>query len=163
MALVPGFENSLYNWIAKFININLYTFIAYTIINIGQQLIASGYTMEIERLSLLVTEQGVVDDIDALLLYMTGSGIIYNQLFTVVAYAVTGIGVLMTPTIADTIVTAGGSGAMTKVKNAGAKIMSGAKTAVIAAKTGGASAVAAAAKSTASAGASNRVKNAMKK
>ena len=41
--------------------------------------------------------------------------------------------------------------------------MSGAKTAVIAAKTGGASAVAAAAKSTASAGASNRVKNAMKK
>ncbi len=163
MALVPGFDNSLYNWIAKFININLYTFIAYTIINIGQQLIASGYTMEIERLSLLVTEQGVVDDIDALLLYMTGSGIIYNQLFTVVAYAVTGIGVLMTPTIADTIVTAGGSGAMTKVKNAGAKIMSGAKTAVIAAKTGGASAVAAAAKSTASAGASNRVKNAMKK
>ena len=49
MALVPGFENSLYSWVSKFININLYTFVAYTIINIGQQLIASGYTMEIER------------------------------------------------------------------------------------------------------------------
>ena len=43
---------------------------------------------------------------------------IYNQLFTCVAYIVTGIGVLMTPTIADTIVTLGGAGAMTKMKSA---------------------------------------------
>lgn len=163
MALIPGFENSLYNWVAKFININLYTFIAYTIINIGQQLIAAGYTMEIERLSLLVSESGVVDDIDALMLYMTGNGILYNQLFTVVAYTVTGIGILMTPTIADTIVTAGGSGAMTKMKSASAKIASGARTAVLAAKTGGASAAAAAIKSTTTAGASNRVQSAMRK
>lgn len=163
MALVPGFENSLYNWIAKFINVNLYTFIAYTIINIGQQLIASGYTMEIERLNLLVSESGVVDDMDALMLYMTGSGILYNQLFTVVAYIVTGIGILMVPTIADTIVTAGGSGAMTKMKSASAKIASGAKTAVMAVKSGGATAVASAVKSAAASSASGRIKNAMKK
>jgi hypothetical protein len=25
MALIPGFENSLYSWVSKFININLYT------------------------------------------------------------------------------------------------------------------------------------------
>jgi hypothetical protein len=37
MSLIPGFESSLQNWISKFININLYTFVAYTIINIGQQ------------------------------------------------------------------------------------------------------------------------------
>jgi hypothetical protein len=66
---------------------------------------------------------------------------IYNQLFTCVAYIVTGIGVLMTPTIADTIVTAGGAGAMTKMKSAAGKMASSAKTAVLAAKTGGASAV----------------------
>ncbi|WP_094745858.1 hypothetical protein [Vaginella massiliensis] len=137
MALIPGFENSLYSWVAKFININLYTFVAYTIINIGQQLIASGYTMEIQRLDLLISDTGVVDDLNALLLYMTGYGIVYNQLFTVVAYVVTGIGVLMTPTIADTIVTAGGAGAATKMKSAAAKVASAGKTAVIAAKTGG--------------------------
>ena len=162
MSLVPGFENSLYSWISKFININLYTFVAYTIINIGQQLIASGYTMEIERYDTLLTD-GTVVNMDALLLYVSGSGMIYQQLFTVVAYIVTGIGVLMTPTIADAIVTAGGGTSMSKMKSAAAKVASGAKTAVLAVKTGGASAVAAAAKSTVASGASQRVQNAMKK
>jgi hypothetical protein len=94
-----GFENSLYSWVSKFININLYTFVAYTIINIGQQLIASGYTMEIERYDTLLTN-GTITNLDALMVYVSNSGMIYNQLFTCVAYIVTGIGVLMTPTIA---------------------------------------------------------------
>ena len=162
MSLVPGFENSLYSWISKFININLYTFVAYTIINIGQQLIASGYTMEIERYDTLLTD-GTVVNMDALLLYVSGSGIIYQQLFTVVAYIVTGIGVLMTPTIGDSIVTAGGGTSMSKMKSAAGKVASGAKTAVLAVKSGGATAVAAAAKSTVASGASQRVQNAMKK
>ena len=123
MALVPGFENSLYSWVSKFININLYTFVAYTIINIGQQLIASGYTMEIDRYNTLLTD-GTVTNLDALMVYINNSGMIYNQLFTCVAYIVTGIGVLMTPTIADTIVTAGGAGVMTKMKNAAGKMAS---------------------------------------
>src|SRR5690606_36109543 len=105
MSLVPGFENSLYSWVSKFININLYTFVAYTVINIG---------------------------------------------------------VLMTPTIADTIVTAGGAGAMTKMKSAAGKLVSGVKAAVLAAKTGGTSAVAAAAKSGTAGSASGRVQQAMK-
>jgi hypothetical protein len=50
------------------------------------------------------------------MVYVSNSGMIYNQLFTCVAYIVTGIGVLMTPTIADSIVSAGGAGAMTKMK-----------------------------------------------
>jgi hypothetical protein len=157
MALVPGFESSLYSWVSKFININLYTFVAYTIINIGQQLIASGYTMEIERYDTLLTN-GTITNLDALMVYVSNSGMIYNQLFTCVAYIVTGIGVLMTPTIADTIVTAGGAGAMTKMKSAAGRIASGAKTAVLAVKTGGASAV----KSAAAASASGRVNDAMK-
>ena len=158
MALVPGFENSLYSWVSKFININLYTFVAYTIINIGQQLIASGYTMEIERYDTLLTN-GTITNLDALMVYVSNSGMIYSGLFTCVAYIVTGIGVLMTPTIADTIVTAGGAGAMTKMKSAAGKMASGAKTAVLAAKTGGASAVAAAAKGSASGMVSNAMKN----
>lgn len=161
MSLIPGFENSLYNWVSKFININLYTFVAYTIINIGQQLIASGYTMEIERYDTLLTN-GTISDLDALMVYVTNSGMIYSGLFTCVAYIVTGIGVLMTPTIADTIVTAGGAGAMTKMKNAAGKMMSTTKTTVIAAKTGGTSVAGAAAKSAASSFASGRVNNVIK-
>ena len=156
MALVPGFENSLYSWVSKFININLYTFVAYTVINIGQQLIASGYTMEIERYDTLLTN-GSITNLDALMLYVSNSGMIYNQLFTCVAYIVTGIGVLMTPTIADTIVTAGGAGAMTKMKSAAGKVASSAKAAVLAVKTGGATAV----KSAAAGSASGRVNSAM--
>lgn len=157
MALIPGFENSFYSWVSKFININLYTFVAYTIINIGQQLIASGYTMEIERYDTLLTN-GTITNLDALMVYVSNSGMIYNQLFTCVAYIVTGIGVLMTPTIADTIVTAGGAGAMTKMKSAAGRMASGAKAAVLAVKTGGASAV----KSAAAGSASGRVKEAIK-
>ena len=157
MALVPGFESSLYSWVSKFININLYTFVAYTIINIGQQLIASGYTMEIERYDTLLSN-GTITNLDALMVYVSNSGMIYNQLFTCVAYVVTGIGVLMTPTIADSIVSAGGAGSMTKMKNAAGKIASSAKTAILAAKTGGASVAASAAAGLAS----GRVKEAMK-
>ena len=156
MALVPGFENSLYSWVSKFININLYTFVAYTVINIGQQLIASGYTMEIERYDTLLTN-GSITNLDALMLYVSNSGMIYNQLFTCVAYIVTGIGVLMTPTIADTIVTAGGAGAMTKMKSAAGKVASSAKAAVLAVKTGGVTAV----KLVAAGSASGRVNSAM--
>jgi hypothetical protein len=71
--------------------------------------------MEIERYDTLLTN-GTITNLDALMVYVSNSGMIYNQLFTCVAYIVTGIGVLMTPTIADTIVTAGGAGAMTKMK-----------------------------------------------
>jgi hypothetical protein len=92
------------------------------------------------------------------MVYVSNSGMIYNQLFTCVAYIVTGIGVLMTPTIADSIVSAGGAGAMTKMKNAAGKVASSAKTAVMAVKTGGVSAV----KSAAAGSASGRVEKAMK-
>ncbi|WPO84649.1 type IV secretion system protein (plasmid) [Chryseobacterium sp. JJR-5R] len=161
MALVPGFENSFYSWVSKFINVNLYTFVAYTIINIGQQLIASGYQMEIERYDTLLTG-GTIRDLDALMVYIGNSGMIYNGLFTCVAYIVTGIGVLMTPTIADSIVTAGGAGAMTKMKAAAGKLASSTKSTIIAAKSGGRSVASAAAKTNKAGSASGRVQGAMK-
>lgn len=162
MALVPGFENSLYSWVSKFINVNLYTFVAYTIINIGQQLIASGYQMEIERYDTLMAG-GTVRNLDALLVYVNNSGMIYNGLFTCVAYIVTGIGVLMTPTIADSIVTAGGAGSMTKMKAAAGKLASSAKSTILAAKSGGSSVISSASKSSKAGSASGRVSGAMNK
>lgn len=116
MSMIPGFESSFNNWLAKYININLYTFVAFTIINIGQQLIMSAYTMQIERLDTLAPN-GTFDD-PAVLRFVSSNGFLFITLQTVVAYIVTGIGVLMTPTIADTIVSAGGANAMTKMKQA---------------------------------------------
>lgn len=134
ISIIPGFESAMTNWVSKFINVNLYTFVAYTIINIGQQLIVSGYQMEIDRYDLLI-QNGAIVDYNMLLLYIQSNGMIHTVLFPCVAYIVTGIGVLMTPTIADTIVSAGGAGAMTKAKAAGAKMAGSAvKTAKVATK-----------------------------
>lgn len=113
LSLIPGFEAAFGNWLSKFINVNLYTFIAYTIINIGQQLIVAGYKMEIDRYQELIDDKV---NIELILAWISSSGLIYNQLFVTVAYVVTGIAVLMVPTIADQIVTAGGSGVFTKAK-----------------------------------------------
>lgn len=134
MALIPGFESSFYNWIAKFININLYTFVAYTSINIGEQIIMSGYKMEIDRYSKIVDESGNLLDKALLLQYNSLNGSLSILAFTAVGYLVTAVAVLMTPTIADSIVSAGGAGIMTKAKqassnlaNAGGKGLKGAK------------------------------------
>lgn len=134
ISIIPGFESAMTNWVSKFINVNLYTFVAYTIINIGQQLIISGYQMEIDRYDLLI-QNGVIVDYNMLMIYTQSNGMIHTVLFPCVAYIVTGIGVLMTPTIADTIVSAGGAGAMSKAKSAGGKIAGTAvKTAKVATK-----------------------------
>lgn len=137
LSLIPGFENSLYNWLAKYINICLYNFVAYTIINIGQQLILTGYEMEIDRYKLMIDGSGAVIDMAMLETYVGNNGMLYTVLFPVVAYIVTGVGVLMTPTIADSIVSAGGGQIMGKAKSAGGAVASGAK----AVGSGGASAV----------------------
>lgn len=129
MALIPGFENSLTNWIAKFININLYTFVAFQAINLGQILIQTGYKMEIERYSIMLDDKGKIIDEGTMMAFMSGNGLIYIGLMTFVAYTVTGIGVLMTPTITDSIVSAGGSSIMSKMKQSAGKIASGGKVA----------------------------------
>lgn len=127
MAMIPGFESSLTSWISKFININLYTFISYTVINIGQQLIVSAYEMEINRYSLMIDDAGAVKDEALLMAFVNNTGLIHIVLFTVVAYFITGIGVLMTPTIADSIVSAGGATIMSKMKQSAGKVASGGK------------------------------------
>lgn len=115
MALIPGFEGSLQNWIAKFININLYTFVAFTSMSIGNILIASGYEMEISRYEHLLkgSEQEIKDNV---VFFVAGMGSINIIIMSVVGYLVTAVMVLMTPTIADSIVAAGGAGIASKMK-----------------------------------------------
>lgn len=126
LALIPGFEGSFYNWVAKFININLYTFVAFTSMSIGNILITSGYEREIERYNTIlnggdeVIQQNVA-------FFIEGSGFIHIVTITVVSYFVTAVMVLMTPTIADSIVSAGGAGIASKMKQAAATAMSPAK------------------------------------
>ena len=136
MALIPDFESSLTSWVSKFININLYTFIAFTVINIGQQLIMSAYIMEIDRYELMIGAGGNVDAA-TIMAFINGNGMLHITLFSVVAYVVTGIGVLMTPTIADSIVSAGGASVMSKMKQSAGKVASGGKLAGQGAITGG--------------------------
>ena len=143
MSLIPGFENSFNNWVTKFININLYSFITYTIINIGQQLIMSGYQMELDRYALIIDSGGVAD-MNTLRVYVQNSGMMYTALFPCVAYIITGIGILMVPSIADSIVSAGGAGIMSKGKAAGGTVASVGRAATAAAVGGAAGAVTAA-------------------
>lgn len=143
ISLIPGFENSFSNWVTKFININLYTFITYTIINIGQQLIMSGYQMELDRYALIIDSGGVAD-MNTLRVYVQNSGMMYTALFPAVAYIVTGIGILMVPSIADSIVSAGGAGIMSKGKAAGGTVASMGRAATAAAAGGAAGAITAA-------------------
>ncbi|AZI33914.1 hypothetical protein [Kaistella carnis] len=143
ISLIPGFENSFSNWVTKFININLYTFITYTIINIGQQLIMSGYQMELDRYALIIDSGGVAD-MNTLRVYVQNSGMMYTALFPAVAYIVTGIGILMVPSIADSIVSAGGAGIMSKGKAAGGTVASVGRAATAAAASGAAGAITAA-------------------
>lgn len=143
MSLIPGFENSFSNWVTKFININLYSFITYTIINIGQQLIMSGYQMELDRYALIIDSAGVAD-MNTLRVYVQNSGMMYTALFPCVAYIITGIGILMVPSIADSIVSAGGAGIMSKGKAAGGTVASVGRAASAAASGGAAGAITAA-------------------
>lgn len=144
MSLIPGFENSLNAWIAKFININLYSFIAYQIINIGQMMIIGAYNMEIDRMNQIIGEEGVPTDLVVLTNFVTNNGFITTTMFTAVAYLITGILVLMTPSIADSIVSAGGAGIMSKGKRAGGAIASAGNKAVTAGKVASGNAAAAA-------------------
>lgn len=142
LSLIPGFENAFSSWLSKFININLYTFIAYTIINIGQQLIMTGYQMEIDRYAMMIADDGTVVSLPMLQAYIGNNGMMHTVLFPCVAFIVTGIGILMTPSIADSIVQAGGAGIMSKAKGGAAGGGSAAKRAggaIKAAASGGAS------------------------
>lgn len=123
MALIPGFENSLYNWVAKFINVNLYLVVGYIVLNLGHLMIIAGYGMEIDRLKEIVDDTGALKSEPMLIYFIERAGFFKTLIFTVVGYGVTAVGMLMVPSIADSIVQAGGGQIMSKVRRAGSNIM----------------------------------------
>lgn len=128
ISLIPGFDGALQSWIAKFININLFTFVAFQAMSVGNLLITSGYKMEIERYETIL--KGSEDQITAAVgMFTEGSGFINITIFTIVSYIVTGVLVSMTPTIADSIVSAGGSGVANAARSATSSIVRGGKSA----------------------------------
>ncbi len=127
IALIPGFESTINNWIAKFININLYSFIAYTIINIGHQIIMASFDIEIDRYDTMI-KQAKAGHMALVVEYNNAGGLMFSTMFEVVSYIVIAISIMMIPTIADSVVSAGGAMIMTKMKSAGNKTGSGAKT-----------------------------------
>lgn len=126
LSLIPGLEGSFMGWISKFISVNLYTFVAYSIIGIGQQLIISGYHLELERYHQLIAPDGSVD-MGMLSYFISNSGMVHCVLFPCVAYLVTGAGILMTPTIADSIVSAGSAEVVSGTRGEGSKLISNSK------------------------------------
>ncbi|MCU7559134.1 hypothetical protein N4T42_02300 [Riemerella anatipestifer] len=135
ISLIPGFDGALQSWIAKFININLFTFISFQAMSVGNLLITSGYKMEIERYETIL--KGSEDQITAAVgMFTEGSGFINVITFTVVSYIVTGVLVSMTPIIADSIVSAGGAGVANAAKNGLSSMREGAKSAGRLATTG---------------------------
>ena len=103
---------------------------------------------KIDRYDLIINN-GAITDLDMLQVYISNNGMIHTVLFPCVAFIVTGIGVLMTPSIADAIVQGSSAHIMSKAKSGSSTVVgagkSVAKTAGAAAS-GGATAVATAAK-----------------
>ncbi|MDO4728860.1 MAG: type IV secretion system protein [Bacteroidota bacterium] len=125
-SMIPGFDNSFNNWLAKFINVNLYGFVGYIVVSLGQMMIIGSYEMELHRIRAIIPDEGGVNEL-LLANYAIDGGIFMTGIFTVVGYLVTAVGMFMVPTIADSIISAGGAGIMTKGKNAARAVQMGAK------------------------------------
>jgi len=126
-SMLPGFDNGFNNWLSKFITVSLYTFVAYTIINLGQQLIVGGYEMEMSRMQAIMDNEDLKNNPLLIANYDIKKMMSNTMMPSIVSYIVTGIGVLMTPTIADTIVSAGSAGLMSKTRGGASKMAAGSR------------------------------------
>lgn len=126
ISVFPMFSSSFGSWVAKFININLYGFIAFIVLKIGTLLQKFAFTAEIDRYEQMVNADGSVKNMD--LLFTFTSGGIMSFGLVVVCFVISGIGVLCVPTLANYIVTTGSNAStMSKAKRAGMAIASGGK------------------------------------
>lgn len=126
MSIFPSFSQSFSSWIAKFINVNLWGFMAFIVLKLGTLLQRFAYEAEIERYLQIITTDGQVKNTN-LLLTVLGSGT-FNFGLVIVTFVISAIGVLMTPTLANYVVNAGSnSTAASKAKRAGMAVASGGK------------------------------------
>ncbi len=124
LSVFPAFSSFLSQWAARFINVNLYGFIAFIILKIGTLLQLFAFEAEIERYDQIINQDGSIKNMDLLLTY-SGSGIMSFGL-VIVCFLITAVGVLCVPTLANYIIPSGGSNAsaMSKMKRAAAAIAS---------------------------------------
>lgn len=123
MSLFPWFESSFSNWVSKFINVNLYGFMAFIVMKVGTLLQNFAFQAEIDRYDQMINSDGTVKNM-SLILTFSGSGIMSFGL-VVVCLIISGIGVLSVPTMANFVISTGSNaGAMSKMKKAGGSIAS---------------------------------------
>lgn len=121
ISIFPIFASSFGQWIARFVNINLYGFVAFLILRIGAILQRFAYEAEIERYQKIISNDGLLLD-PTLFNSLISNGVMSFGL-VIICFIVTGIGVLMTPTLANYIVSQGSnSQAMSKVKQAAMQV-----------------------------------------
>lgn len=118
MSVFPMFASSFSTWVARFININLYQFMAYIVMQVGALLQTFAYEAEIDRYNQMIFEDGTVKS-EALIMAFSGSGM-FSFTMVIVCFIISGIGVLCVPTLANYVVSAGSNaGMLSKAKSAG--------------------------------------------
>lgn len=123
LSIFPMFSSSFGTWVAKFINVNLYGFMAYIVMKVGTLLQQFAFEAEIDRYDQMINNDGTVKNMD-LILTFSGGGIMSFGL-VVVCFVISGIGVLSVPSMANLIVSTGSNaGMMSKAKRAGQAITS---------------------------------------
>lgn len=122
LSVFPAFSSFLTQWISRFINVNLYGFVAFVILKIGTLLQLFAFEAEIERYDQIINTDGSIKNMDLLLTY-SSSGIMSFGL-VIVCFLITAVGILCVPTLANYIIPSGGgnTGAMSKMKKAGMAI-----------------------------------------
>lgn len=130
ISVIPMFSSSFGSWVARFININLYGFMAYIVLKIGTLLQIFAFTAEIDRYSEMVNEDGTIKNMDLLLTFSSGGIMSFG--LVVVCFIISGIGVLCVPTLANYVVNASSNASiMSKMGRHGGAIVSRGKTILI--------------------------------
>ncbi|MCT2409993.1 hypothetical protein NZD88_20755 [Chryseobacterium antibioticum] len=121
ISVIPIFATSFSTWVARFININLYGFVAFTTLRLGMILIKFGYTAEIERYSKILADDGSISNTGMFMQVMQSNQ--FNLGLVAVTMLVTAVGVFMTPTLCNYIISANGiSSGMSGSKRAGGMV-----------------------------------------
>lgn len=130
ISIIPMFASSFGTWLARFININLYGFIAFIVLRIGVLLQIFAFEAEIDRYNQMINANGTVKNMD-LILAFAGGGIMSFGL-VVICFILSGIGMLAVPTLANYVVSTGSNAStMSKAARAGKAIASGGKSLIM--------------------------------
>lgn len=118
ISVMPMFGASFGTWVSRFINVNLYGFVAFTTLKLGMILVKFGYTAEIERYSQILAEDGSISNTGMFMQIMQSNQ--FNLGLVAVTMLVTAVGVFMTPKLCDYIISASGmSTGMSSAKRTG--------------------------------------------